>query len=364
MEEQGRMSDPTSNVPSRGLPPGPKGPPLLQTWRFLRRSVGIFPGLHAKYGDTFTLRINPGPRNIVVFSRPEDIKEVFAGDPADFHAGEGNSILRPVMGKHSVLLTDDDEHMRARTHVLVIVGQEHRMFAHDRSEYGVALTSMEVGRIAGENLLDVFRAAEHDDIARARVDPQRKCVAILRVEPREGADAAPQEPPRLQQRRTARPRRQAARRFVRRGVAHAALFFQSKSRPSTLRVSHQYWNVNLGQMVRFLPWLSRYQLVQPPWVQMPFSSFSWITSLNSRCASAVASAETAPRPSISSSMLMMNFVCCSIMKTTELCPSAVLGPSMKYRFGKPWIVIPMYVSTPSSLNCFARSRPPRPRMLR
>src|SRR5665811_2297958 len=26
----------------------------------------------------------------------------------------GNSILRPVMGKHSVLLTDDDEHMRAR----------------------------------------------------------------------------------------------------------------------------------------------------------------------------------------------------------------------------------------------------------
>jgi len=108
------MSDPTSNEPSRGLPPGPKGPPLLQTWRFLRRSVGTFPGLHAKYGDTFTLRINPGPRNIVVFSRPEDIKEVFAGDPADFHAGEGNSILRPVMGKHSVLLTDDDEHMRAR----------------------------------------------------------------------------------------------------------------------------------------------------------------------------------------------------------------------------------------------------------
>ena len=45
------------------------------------------------------------------------------------------------------------------------------MFAHDSSEYGVALTSVEVGRIAGENLLDVVRAAEHDDIARARVDP-------------------------------------------------------------------------------------------------------------------------------------------------------------------------------------------------
>ena len=114
MEERGRMSDSASDEPFRGLPPGPTSPALLQTWRFLQRSVDTFPGLHAKYGDTFTLRIKPGPRNIVVFSRPEDIKEIFAGDPADFHAGEGNSILRPVMGKHSVLLTDDDKHMRAR----------------------------------------------------------------------------------------------------------------------------------------------------------------------------------------------------------------------------------------------------------
>lgn len=108
------MSEQAPNKLSRGLPPGPNGPALLQTWRFLRRRAGTFPKLHAKYGDTFTMRINPGPRNMVIFSRPEDIKEIFAGDPADFHAGEGNSILRPVMGKHSVLLTDDDEHMRAR----------------------------------------------------------------------------------------------------------------------------------------------------------------------------------------------------------------------------------------------------------
>ncbi len=99
---------------SPGLPAGPRAPALFQTLLFMRRSMGTFGKLHAKYGDTFTMRILPGPRNVVIFSRPEDIKEVFAGDPADFHAGEGNAILRPVMGKHSVLLTDEDEHMQAR----------------------------------------------------------------------------------------------------------------------------------------------------------------------------------------------------------------------------------------------------------
>lgn len=97
-----------------GVPPGPKYPPLIMTWLFLRHRTKFMRKFHEKYGETFSLRILPGPRRIVVFSRPEDIKEIFAGDPSQFHAGEGNSILKPVMGEHSVLLTDDSEHMRAR----------------------------------------------------------------------------------------------------------------------------------------------------------------------------------------------------------------------------------------------------------
>lgn len=97
-----------------GLPPGPAYPPALMTWLFLRHRSRFMRKFHAKYGDTFSIRILPGPRRIVVFSRPEDIKEVFAGDPEEFHAGEGNGILKPVMGQHSLLLTDGAEHMRAR----------------------------------------------------------------------------------------------------------------------------------------------------------------------------------------------------------------------------------------------------------
>ena len=67
----------------------------------------------ARFGDTFTLRIlNEG--TWVVLSHPDHIKQVFTGDPGVFHAGEGNRILLPVLGEHSVLLLDDGPHMEHR----------------------------------------------------------------------------------------------------------------------------------------------------------------------------------------------------------------------------------------------------------
>ena len=96
------------------IPEGPTWPAWLSTWRFLRNRYKTVPPLHEKYGDTFLIRLLPGPRNLVVYSDPADIKEIFASDPSQFHAGEGNVILKPVMGPHSVLVTDDAEHQRAR----------------------------------------------------------------------------------------------------------------------------------------------------------------------------------------------------------------------------------------------------------
>ncbi|MDN5852534.1 MAG: cytochrome P450 [Actinomycetia bacterium] len=69
---------------------------------------------HRRYGDVFTLRCAPGDQHLVFLNRREHIKEVFTGDPAIFHAGEGNVLLRTVMGPHSVLLVDDEIHLRAR----------------------------------------------------------------------------------------------------------------------------------------------------------------------------------------------------------------------------------------------------------
>ncbi|MCW2768731.1 MAG: cytochrome [Aeromicrobium sp.] len=96
------------------IPAGPKTHPAVMTWRFLRNRDTLVPRLHQELGDTFSVRILPGPRTLVVFSDPADVKEIFAADPSQFHAGKGNEILKPVMGEHSVLLTDDAEHQRAR----------------------------------------------------------------------------------------------------------------------------------------------------------------------------------------------------------------------------------------------------------
>jgi len=97
-----------------GLPPGPKWPVLVQSAGLLRFRHRFHPYLHRKYGDTFTVRLVPGGRPLVFFTRPEHAKEIFAGDPEIFHAGKANSILGPIMGEHSLLLQDAGEHKRAR----------------------------------------------------------------------------------------------------------------------------------------------------------------------------------------------------------------------------------------------------------
>ena len=79
---------------------------MLQSIGLLRFRHQFIPALHRRYGDVFSIKILPEGRHLVVFNRPEHVKEIFAGDPEVFHAGKGNAILGPVMGEHSLLLVD------------------------------------------------------------------------------------------------------------------------------------------------------------------------------------------------------------------------------------------------------------------
>jgi cytochrome P450 family 135 len=99
--------------PVKGLPPGPRMPRPMQTTIWTRRAQWMLRQSRARFGDMFTLRIAYEGVWVVV-SDPEAIKQVFTGDPSVFHAGEGNSVLRPVLGENSLLTLDERKHMSQR----------------------------------------------------------------------------------------------------------------------------------------------------------------------------------------------------------------------------------------------------------
>jgi cytochrome P450 len=98
---------------TRGLPPGPRMPRALQTAIWSRRAQWMLEQSRARFGPMFSLRI-AHEGDWVVVSDPAVVKQVFTGDPRIFHAGEGNQILRPILGENSVLVLDEKQHIGQR----------------------------------------------------------------------------------------------------------------------------------------------------------------------------------------------------------------------------------------------------------
>ena len=97
----------------RGLPPGPRMGRLPQTAIWSRRAQWLLEQSRARFGPMFSLKI-AYEGDWVVLSDPELVKQVFTGDPRVFHAGEGNQILRPILGDNSVLVLDEKKHIAQR----------------------------------------------------------------------------------------------------------------------------------------------------------------------------------------------------------------------------------------------------------
>jgi cytochrome P450 len=94
------------------LPPGPTEPHAWQSLRWVLRPEAWLLASRERYGDAFTLHLPFG--DAVLLAGPEAIKAVFTGDPAVFHAGEGNAPLEPAVGRNSILLLDGPAHLRQR----------------------------------------------------------------------------------------------------------------------------------------------------------------------------------------------------------------------------------------------------------
>jgi cytochrome P450 len=115
-------------------------PRALQAWRFYRRPDRTLEACRRRLGDLFELTIAPIGR-VVVVADPDAIKTILAGDPVIFHAGEANGQILPLLAERSLLLADEDAHLRQRRRLLPA-------FHGDRLRASAAL----IERIANEHV--------------------------------------------------------------------------------------------------------------------------------------------------------------------------------------------------------------------
>jgi cytochrome P450 len=95
-------------------PPEPRLPKWLQFLLIWYRTIPYLDWCQRRLGDVFATHSPPFGR-LVYVADPAEIKRIFTGDPEQFHAGDANAfVMEPVLGKHSLLVLDDDEHLRER----------------------------------------------------------------------------------------------------------------------------------------------------------------------------------------------------------------------------------------------------------
>jgi cytochrome P450 len=95
------------------LPPGPRQPSIVQTIAWWSRPISFLERCRARYGKRFTIRLLGTPP-FVMLSDPDEVKTLFTAPPEVLHPGEGARILEPVVGKNSVILLDERDHLEQR----------------------------------------------------------------------------------------------------------------------------------------------------------------------------------------------------------------------------------------------------------
>src|SRR2546423_8833637 len=97
----------------RRLPPGPRARAAWRALQWVLRPVPFMEACRGGFGDTFTLKLGP-LADVVFLTEPESIKAAYQAPAELAHAGDINGLFRPILGSHSLLLLDGDEHIRQR----------------------------------------------------------------------------------------------------------------------------------------------------------------------------------------------------------------------------------------------------------
>lgn len=139
------------------LPPGPAQSPAHQLLRYSFRPIEFLDSCAQRYGETFTIRLS-GLGTLVQLTRPTDIREVFRADAATLHAGEANALVSSVVGDTSVLVLDEQPHVRQRKIMLPpLKGERMRTFFDSMQREALAVAEQWAG--AGEVRTDLAMQA-------------------------------------------------------------------------------------------------------------------------------------------------------------------------------------------------------------
>jgi cytochrome P450 len=95
------------------LPPTAPIPSAMQTLACRWIPLSYFEWCRARYGDAFTIYpIDIAP--VVFLSKPQDIHAVLTAPPTILHPGAGGVAISPIVGEHSFMLQEEEEHLSGR----------------------------------------------------------------------------------------------------------------------------------------------------------------------------------------------------------------------------------------------------------
>jgi len=95
------------------LPPEPKYSPLSQTLRWSFRPLPFMQECRERYGDAFSVRFMGFERPMVMISDPAAIKALYTERAHGLPPGR-EVVLTPIVGPHSVLVTEGADHLAHR----------------------------------------------------------------------------------------------------------------------------------------------------------------------------------------------------------------------------------------------------------
>lgn len=99
--------------PTNNLPDGPKMPVFLRRMKFIFQPLEYVEDFAKAYGDSFTLS-GGNDSQMVYFSHPQALQQIFSADSGQLEVGRGNRILKFMLGSNSLLLLEGDSHQRQR----------------------------------------------------------------------------------------------------------------------------------------------------------------------------------------------------------------------------------------------------------